>query len=224
MIRFSALESHGLTLAAMTQASDGDFSEPGEVVIPPEAATQFGAEVAIPAMVTQVHGVDIAIVDERGAVSRTEADGIATTRPAIPLAIRVADCVPLFLYEPERRVCAIVHAGREGSVHGIAREAVRVLTRDLQADASRIVAHIGPSAGPCCYQVSVEMAEAFRRKGLPASGRYIDLWGANVLQLTEAGLRPDAVSIEERCTICGTGFHSYRRDGTSRRNLAIVIM
>ena len=224
MIRFSAFESHGLTLAAMTEAPDGDFSQPGAKPISREFIVRPGAELPAPITVSQVHGAEIAFVDARGAVSQDEADGIATECPAIPIAIRIADCVPLFLYEPERRVCAIVHAGREGICRGIARRAVQRLTETFQADTSQIVAHIGPSAGPCCYEVSAEMAKAFSEKGLPTRGRYLDLWEANALQLAGAGLRPGAITIEGRCTICDKSFHSYRRDGTSRRNLAVVMM
>ncbi len=224
MIRFSAFESHGLALAAMTEASDGDFSKPAPNAIPLNGGSLSALPIPAPITVTQVHGTHIAIVDARGAVSQDEADGIATECAAIPIAIRIADCVPLFLYEPKRRVCAVVHAGRQGTLRGIACAAIQRLTDTFRVDAGRIVAHIGPSAGPCCYQVNEEMAKEFSEKDLPTQGRFLDLWEANARQLARAGLPAAAITIEGRCTICDKSFHSYRRNGTSQRNLAVLMV
>jgi len=149
---------------------------------------------------------------------------MATDRPGLPLAVFVADCVPVYIFDPVRRAAALVHAGRAGTQQNITGAALAVLRRAYGTNPSDVHIHIGPSAGPCCYEVSVELARAFRGAGLPASGRRLDLWGANRLQAEAAGVPRAQVACSGICTICDGRFYSYRRGDGLSRNMALLML
>ncbi len=193
--------------------------------------------------VAQVHGDSAAIfrcaATHAAAVApRTEADMLTTDDGSLALAVQTADCVPLLLADAHRPAVAAVHAGWRGTALGIARRAVGVLAREFGARAGDIVAAIGPSIGPCCYQVGGELREAFLEAGhsrksverwftshseLPA-GLRLDLWRATRDQLIDAGLDPARIHVSALCTAThGDLFYSYRRDGAGTGRMAGVI-
>lgn len=91
----------------------------------------------------------------------TGVDGHITDEPGVPLLIFTADCVPVFLYDRQKRAAGAVHAGWRGTVGGIAEEAVRRMTEEFGSRPEDIAAVIGPSAGPDCYEVGEEVACRF---------------------------------------------------------------
>lgn len=229
MLRFEFLERLGVTLAAMSDLSDGDCSQP---VMRDAFCARCGIRAEDLVRAHQVHGCDVVSVnlEDRGrgvrrALSASESyDGMVTQSANTAMAVSVADCVPVFLYDPVRRAGGIVHAGREGTRLGIGAEAVKRLSDAHGCVAKDLYAVIGPSAGPCCYEVSEEMAEAWVSLGLPADGRRLDLWKANWLQLTAAGVPESHIEVSGACTVCGGRFFSYRCGHGSARNLVVFMI
>lgn len=180
----------------------------------------------------QVHGIGVALAAHadagKGAFgpenALAEADAIITNTPGLPIGITVADCVPIALYDPAHNAIGLAHAGRDGTLHDIAAATVRAMQQALASRPQDILAFIGPSAGPCCYEVSEDLADQFTGAGLPAQGRHLDLWAANRQQLQSAGLAPKNITTAHLCTICGTGFHSYRQHKTIARNLMVLCL
>jgi len=169
----------------------------------------------------QVHGASVALIGprDRGRV-RPAADVLLTDQPGIPLMQRYADCVPLVLYDPVRRVLGLAHAGWRGTVQGVAIKAVRAMVQAFGSHPAEVVAGIGPSIGPCCYKVGPEVAaqlQAGFQEGegwlLPqASGAiHLDLWAASRQQLEAVGVRQ--VEVAGLCTACHTEeFFSHRAE------------
>ena len=221
MRRFSVLEDLGLSVAAMTELEDGDCAQSAARV---GACAALGFPLERLRTVNQVHGNAVISLDrsEVGSISGRPADGLITRDVDLALGILVADCVPVFLFDPVGRSAAIVHAGRVGTELGIAAKAVGAMASDHAAEPRHLRAVIGPSAGPCCYEVSQDMADAFAREGFPISGRNLDLWEANVQQLVGAGMLREQVLLDGTCTICSETFHSHRRVGDGGRNLAVI--
>lgn len=179
------------------------------------------------ARVRQVHGARVVRADTAGAPAE-EADAVVSLRPGVAACVSVADCVPVLLADPVTGAVAAVHAGWRGTLARAAAEGVRALAREAGAPPERLLAAVGPSIGPCCYEVSPELAERFRAElGPVASGEgtpRLDLWAANRRVLEEAGLPPGRIEVLGRCTACERElFFSHRRDaGRTGRQAAFI--
>lgn len=223
MLRFAPLEDLGLSVAAMSEKSDGNCAHADARRRVCEAA---GASYERLTLLKQVHGDCVlpANASHGGEAAAREGDGLVTDEAARPVGVLVADCVPVYLFDPVKCAGGIVHAGRAGTYSRIAQRAVRALERNYGVLARDLHGFIGPSAGPCCYEVSVELAQAFEERGLPARQRHLDLWEANVLQLEGGGVPRSQIALAGICTICDTLFHSHRRKPDGGRNLALLAL
>ncbi|MGH7318419.1 MAG: polyphenol oxidase family protein [Candidatus Rokuibacteriota bacterium] len=181
----------------------------------------------------QVHGTTSLVTDGARPGLVGTGDALITATPGTPLAIFTADCLAVIVADPERRVLAVAHAGWRGTVGGLLGRLGRALVTRFGVRPDRLWAAIGPSIGPCCYEVDAPVIEPLRR-AFPADwGRWtrprgtgkwaLDLWQANADQLTAAGLRPDAVLNARLCTGCRRDlFFSYRKEGTGVRMAALA--
>lgn len=154
----------------------------------------------------QVHGDTIAEVTEAGWAG--EADAIVTDRPGICLTVSTADCVPVLLYDPQRRAIAAVHAGWRGMVKRIISKTVAAMVARYGCDPAHIRAAIGPSISPEAFEVGPEVAAAFEEAGFPetmlpsakAGKAHIDLWKAAASDLLSAGVDSRNIEIAGICT------------------------
>lgn len=176
--------------------------------------------------VNQVHGSDILVIDapnpDLAHFHKLDCDGIVTDQPGVMLGVCVADCVPLLLLDPVRRVAAVLHAGWKGTAGNIAGRGVATLVTLFSAKPADILAAIGPAIGPCCYEVDTPVRDGFRDAGLwdiaaqestPGKWR-LDLAAANRHQLLTAGIAPDRIETAGICVACNLdSYFSYRRDG-----------
>lgn len=150
------------------------------------------------------------------------ADGLITREPELALVVFIADCVPVLLQGPG--VVAAVHAGWRGTAKGIVHKAVR----EMDCDPAEITAYIGPSIGPCCYEVGDEVREAMReRLGREAEAffhqRNIDLKGLNRRQLELCGV--EKIDVSPICTYCShERYWSHRYTHGQRGSQAAVIV
>jgi|SRR5688572_2297451 len=182
--------------------------------------------------VKQVHGRHVAIVAPGASFDRVDADAIVTTDPARAISVRVADCVPILIADRGRRVAGAVHAGWRGTAAGIARAAVETMVR-LGARPPDLVAAVGPSIGPCCYQVDSPVRDALlaqdpgARVAMTEDGPghwRLNMWEANVRQLVAAGVPREAIGVARHCTAdhletC----YSYRAEGPGTGRLIAAI-
>jgi polyphenol oxidase len=190
-------------------------------------------------LASQVHGTAVRRVSSadagRGARPGSATVGVAdvlmTDEPDLPLMMLFADCVPLLLVDPRRPAVAVVHAGWRGTVAGVARAAVEAMAGAFDSRAGDLLAYLGPAIGPCCYEVGLEVVAAWRRyagpdagPGLGASGRTLDLAGANETVLLSAGLDPSRVERSGLCTRCHAAeWFSHRAQGAGTGRHAAVI-
>lgn len=172
------------------------------------------------AWLRQVHG---SAVLESGPGCGGQGDALTTARRDLALAISTADCVPVVLATPGR--VAAVHAGWRGIVAGVVARAVD----SFAGSATPTRGWIGPAIGPCCYEVgdevAAEVAGASGDSGVivrPTGGAkpHLDLGRAVRSQLLSLGI--SQITRIERCTRCAPELHSYRRDGSTGRNLTFA--
>jgi polyphenol oxidase len=181
------------------------------------ACAEIGADAARLALNYQVHSalVHRAREGDRGNV---QGDGLWTDEPGLPVLALAADCLPIALARTNGTgpaVC-VLHAGRIGLLDGIVEAGVAAL-------GGPVCAAIGPSIGPCCYEVGEEVTAPYRRRfgaGI-TRGRKLDLWQAAERTLREAGVgRIERLDV---CTACNPElFFSHRRDGKPRGVQGVV--
>ena len=216
--------------------SSRDVTAPG--VHTPEYATvgrAFGVEATDVVRVRQVHGCAILMVREGDEVpSGVEADAIVSTDPHRVVLVRVADCVPLLFADRQGRAVAAVHAGWRGTAAGMAGCVVEAFAALGVAPADLIVA-IGPSIGPCCYQVDDAVREALGAHGHAAAawftadadapGRWrLDLWTANRAQLEAHGVPASSIHVAQACTADDPGaWYSHRTQGAEAGRMVAAI-
>jgi YfiH family protein len=196
-------------------------------------------------MAKQVHGRTVVVMRDGDAVpaAAPEADAFVSSNPDIAVAIRVADCVPLLMADRRRGVVAAVHAGWRGTAAGAAVAALDALEREFGTQPADVVAAIGPSIGPCCYEVGSELVDAFAAAGherslidrwflAPAPERgsrerpklRLDVVGANRDQLLLAGVPEAHIHVSGLCTAMHLDvLTSYRVEKDAAGRLAGVI-
>ncbi len=179
--------------------------------------------------VRQVHGDRVLVAAEPGPAGE-DADAILSVQSGLAACVAVADCVPVLLADPRSGAVAAVHAGWRGTLAHAAARAVEALAREVHAAPGDLLAAVGPAIGPCCYDVSAEVAQAFRddlgaRVAEPrATGSRVDLWLANELVLRRAGVARERIEVLGRCTSCEKEtFFSHRRDrGRTGRQVGFI--
>jgi YfiH family protein len=158
----------------------------------------------------QVHGREVTVVDA-DTPARPRCDVLITQSPEKTLMLRFADCTPVLLADPRRRVVAAVHAGWRGSAARAAGAAVEALREVFGSDSRDVVAGIGPAIGPCCYTVGDDVRAAFSDRPHLFSDGKLDLWEANRQALLEAGVPAENIELAGICTRCEAArFFSHR--------------
>ena len=167
-----------------------------------------------------VHGTNVYRVGEPLGAD-AEFDGLVCDRPGPILGAFAADCIPILFADPIARVCGAAHAGWRGTVAGVAKNVI-VRMQELGAKPADICVALGPSIGPCCFEVGPEVVAEFRAAlgdvpGLVVQGphkEHLDLRVATRAILERADVRAENIDDRPPCTKCESDrFFSYRRDG-----------
>jgi YfiH family protein len=182
----------------------------------------------------QIHSDAIRVFPDSSA-DVCKGDASATNCPGILLSIQTADCVPIFLVDPKKRAVAAIHAGWRGTLARITQKAVGRMQFEFGSNPADLLAAIGPSIGPCCYEVSADFVTKFTAQFADASDYFdeprsgeepnplqwlnmkppghqpppknvhLDLRNANRSQLVAAGLLEKNIYVSNLCTACHTG-------------------
>ena len=171
----------------------------------------------------QVHGTRILAVhreDEKKEVFMPSADALITDAPGLALLVKQADCQGVILFDPGRRVVAVVHCGWRGNANNILSKTTARMQREFGCRACDLLACIGPSLGPCCAEfVDHEKLFPEALKVVQVNGTaFFDLKAFSRRQLLDAGLKKEHIQVSGLCTRCRTDlFYSYRGEGRTGR-------
>ncbi|MCU7495852.1 MAG: peptidoglycan editing factor PgeF [Ignavibacteria bacterium] len=157
-----------------------------------------------------------------------ESDALLTDKKNLGLAVSVADCTPVFLYDTKNKVIAAVHSGWRGTQKKILANVLEKMANDFNSRPEDLIAYIGPSISQENYEVGEEFTGLFDEKYLKAQGEkyLLDVKGVNLDILLEAGVPESHIQVSDLCTFqMDNLLHSYRRNGlNSGRLLGIIAM
>jgi YfiH family protein len=181
----------------------------------------------------QVHGTEVICVDRPRALNEphVQGDAIVTAKPEVTLLMRFADCVPILLYDPTRRIIGIAHAGWKGSIEGISSITVRVMGVRYGCLPGDVIAGIGPSICGDHYVVG-EIVQKLAKKKIPhlvkdvfferANKLHLDLWKLNEIILRETGVK--SIEVARRCTACNVAeWYSHRAESGKTGRFAVAM-
>lgn len=165
----------------------------------------------------QVHGTVMVDAATMASIAggTVQADGLWTNQPDVALVVGIADCVPVFLWDRQGERLAVIHAGWRGTEQAIVQRGIECLEQ-AGARPEDLSMALGPSIGPCCYEVSEvvlrRLPEAAQQRR--ADGIFADLRAANRQQALQSGIPNDQIAADPPCTACNTQyFFSHRRQG-----------
>lgn len=159
-------------------------------------------------------------------------DGLITNVPNIPLVTLYADCVPIFFFDPVKKVIGLAHAGWKGTVKQIGVKMTDKFVKEYGSSKKDILVGIGPSIGKCCFEVESEVVEEFENINTnkenivnKGNGKYIiDLWTVNQEKMIQSGIRRENIIVTDVCTKCNKDIlFSHRGHNGKRGGMAAII-
>lgn len=192
----------------------------------------------------QIHSSNVKIISEQlrgnGSVDHKKAinatDGMVTNVLNTLLMVLVADCVPILFFDPVKRVIGVAHAGWRGTIRLVAKNTVKVFQQKFDSSTTDIIVGIGPSIGPCCYEIGPEVVtqvekifhskEGYINNESPNGKAYFNLWKGNERQLIQAGIPEENIEVARVCTCCNSDLffsERHQRGPTGRFGAGIMI-
>lgn len=180
----------------------------------------------------QIHSDIVRVINETNLAEFAEGDAFITNVANIPLMIFTADCVPILLFDNDTCVVGAVHAGWKGTYKNIVSKTIEKMKLNYNVNEKNLKAIIGPSIGPCCYEVSDDLIEKFQSK---YKGEYViyhkeknkyhlNLWELNKLMLLNAGILNENIFSLDLCTSCNSDkFYSYRKNEKTLKRIGSII-
>jgi YfiH family protein len=153
---------------------------------------------------------------------KMEGDALVTERPGNLLIIKTADCLPVLVVDPQKRVVAAVHCGWRGTLKNVIGKTIRMIAQNFGSDLSYLRVALGPCIDKSCYEVGEDVRERFEHHGI-SNGNFdrhptkrekylFDLRGANRAQILSMGVPREQIFSVDLCTYCENDLFSYRRD------------
>ena len=186
--------------------------------------------------VKQVHGKDVIIIkDEKNInISIQESDGLITDKKGISLCTYHADCVPIYFYDKVNKIIGLAHAGWKGTLNNIVEVMIQNMIIHFNCNLQDIIVAIGPSIGPCCYEIGHDVEILFKEKYPNNSDiikenngkTYLNLWKSNKINLLNLGINEKNIFHSNLCTSCNIdSLYSYRKEkGTKNRMIAAIML
>lgn len=181
----------------------------------------------------QVHGANIVRVGEadmgKGVRSNSDAfqgtDASLTQIPNVVLAVRSADCAPLFFLDRRKKAIGIAHVGWRGASERLPSKMIQAFRRQFLSKPGDIIVGFGPMIRSCCYEVGAEFRDVFGAYVFKRNTSFIfDLPGWMMEDLKSEGIGVEQIYDCQFCTSCmNEEFPSYRREGANVRHMWSVL-
>jgi len=171
------------------------------------------------------HGTNVEIISDVSKKDVFKTDGIVTKNRNIFFAITIADCIPVFFYEKEKGIIALVHAGWKGTAGNIAGNAIEKIL-ELGGNIENIHVALGPGINICHFEIKEDVLNEFaeyKKFILRRNGKiFVDLKGIIAEQFLSMGIENENIENNSACTYCSENLFSFRRDKTNETIIAII--
>lgn len=161
------------------------------------------------------NGVNVELVSVNSSRVIKNADGLVTKDKNIYLSATVADCIPVYFYDPVNKIVALAHAGWRGIVNGIIENTINKII-EIGGSAKKLKVALGPGISACHFEIKEDILVEFKNYSefiiKINSKMFADLKGIIRRKLANLELRDDNVENNNECTYCGSRYFSYRRD------------
>lgn len=181
----------------------------------------------------QIHSNIVNKIDKNNVGTIIDGDAIITNEKNIPLVILTADCVPVILVDTVNKAVGLAHAGWRGTYGKICEETIKKMQQNYNTNPEDVVAIIGPSIGSCCYEVSYDLIDKFKKLLPNVSEKiyeirdekyYLDLWKINTEIMKEFGVLESNIVNMNICTSCNCEeFYSYRKHNKTQKRIGTFI-
>lgn len=170
-----------------------------------------------------------------------DVDGLVTDEPGVCLVTTYADCVPLYFADVRKKAIGLSHAGWRGTAGNIAGKTIEVMHEEFGTLANDVEVFIGPSICRDCYEIGGDVAEVFMdvygedtaselltKKESEAGGwdgkYFLDLRRANAINVINAGVPEENISVTDICTCCNPWLlFSHRASGGKRGGMCAFL-
>ncbi len=179
----------------------------------------------------QIHadGISFIVGEDAGNTCRQEPNiipqvyALHTDQHNLFLCVKYADCIPVLLFDPQKKAIAGIHSGRNGSEMNITGKTLSAMQKHYNTDTSGIQAVLGPSICQQHYEVSEEVFNRFvTETGIKQNYPLLDLKKVVKQQLIDSGVKSANIRDVSICTYEDDTFYSYRRNGTQKRQIAFI--
>ena len=185
---------------------------------------EVGLKLKNTAIPEQVHGNEIKWVKLPGEYENV--DGLISSNPNLILSLKVADCVPVYLFDPKSQIFGLIHSGWRGTKGMIVNKGINLMIKK-GAQLKGIKCYLGPSIGQCCYEVGDDVSRFYSSKSkilIDSNKVKLNIKLEIQLELERMGVLAKNINISNLCTFELSKFHSYRRDGLEAGRMYATIM
>ena len=182
---------------------------------------------------SQIHSSIVNKIDEKNIGQRIDGDALITNVKEVPLLILTADCVPVVIIDPKNKAVGVAHAGWRGTYDKICKNTIDEMIKNYKSNPEDLICVIGPSIGPCCYEVSKDLVEKFSTNLANHAGEFhiikddkyfLDLWKINELTLKDCNVKDENIINLQICTNCNHDkFYSYRKHNKTPKRIGTMI-
>ena len=181
----------------------------------------------------QIHSDIVNVVDESSICDKEEGDALVTNLKNVPLLIFTADCVPISIIDNVNKAIGLVHAGWRGTYEQISMKTIEKMQELYNSKPENLVCIIGPSIGPCCYEVSKDLIDKFVDRFEKTTDNiyeshdesvFLNLWSVNKSILKNSGVKEENIHDMNLCTSCRSDeFYSYRKDDKTLGRIGTIL-
>lgn len=182
---------------------------------------------------SQIHSSIVNKIDEKNIGQRIDGDALISNVKEVPLLILTADCVPVVIIDPKNKAVGVAHAGWRGTYDKICKNTIDEMIKNYKSNPEDLICVIGPSIGPCCYEVSKDLVEKFNTNLANHAGEFdiikddkyfLDLWKINEFTLKDCNVKDENIINLQICTNCNHDkFYSYRKHNKTPKRIGTMI-